>query len=146
MSIHASNCQEAVSERLHNVHGICRSQFGSFIQCKRCDFLRSIMISEVAIRPTEERHSSQFHSVLSMARSMRNSRTKVSRCHDERTQLHERPSHFYGTECSKTCAFHGPYAPQQQERLPSPMGSCKCAGEVNGAQHGTVQRVTVACA
>ena len=114
MSIYASNCQEAVSERLHNVHGICRSQFGSFIQCKRCDLFCSIMISEVAIRPTEERHSSQFHSVLSMARSMRNSRTKVSRCHDERTQLHERPSHFYGTNCSKACACHGPYASQQR--------------------------------
>ena len=42
------------------------------------------------------------------------SRTKVPRCHDEGTQLHERPSHFYGTNCSKACACHGPYAPQQR--------------------------------
>ena len=114
MSFHASNRQEAVSERLHNVHCICRRQFGSLIQCKRCDFLRSIMISEVAIRTTEEGHSSQFHTVLLMARSVSDSRTKVPRCHDERTQLHERPSHFYGTDCSKACACHGPYAPQQR--------------------------------
>ena len=70
MSFHVSNRQEAVSERLHNVHCICRRQFGSLIQCKRCDFLCSIMIAEVAIRTTEEGHSPQFHTVLLMARSV----------------------------------------------------------------------------
>ena len=138
MSFHVSSRQEAVGERLHNVHCICCRQYWSLIECKCCDFLCSVMIFEVAVRTTEEGHSSQFHTVLLMARSVSDSRTKVPRCHDERIQLHERPSHFYGTDCSKACACHGPYAPQKRERLLSPMGSCKRGGEVNGAQHRTV--------
>ena len=114
MYFHSSNRQEGVSERLQNAQCICRRQCVSPIQCKRCEFLRLIMSSKVATCTTGDGHSSEDHIELLMARSVIDSSTKVPCCHDERTQLHERPSHFYGTDCSKACACHGPYAPQQR--------------------------------